>query len=208
MQNNDDEERRRRHLRTTTPSPWVVRFAGLIAAETTVLDLAAGGGRHARLLLDRGCKVVCVDRETEPLAGLADETGTEIIEADLEGRHSPFADGGVLAGRSFGGIVVVNYLHRPLMTDLIDALEPGGVLIYETFASGNEAFTRPRNPDHLLKSGELLELARSRLQVVAYEHGIVAHADIPGVKQRLCAVNNLGQSERDDGEPQPLALAP
>ena len=89
------------------------------------------------------------------------------------------------------------------MDVLVGALEPGGVLIYETFARGNEDFVRPRNPDHLLKSGELLELARGKLQVVAYEHGIIKAADIEGVKQRLCAVNNLGLSTRDDGDPAP-----
>jgi len=89
-----------------------------------------------------------------------------------------------------------------LFASLLANLKPGGVLIYETFARGNEAFARPRNPDHLLKSGELLDLAAGKLHVIAYEHGLVEGADISGVKQRLCAVNDLGLSDREDGEPQ------
>ena len=94
------------------------------------------------------------------------------------------------------------------MHDLVGALAPGGVLIYETFARGNEAFVRPRNPDHLLKSGELLELVQDRLQVIAYEHGIDEAAEIPGVKQRICAVNDLETSDRDNGEPGPHPVTP
>ena len=94
------------------------------------------------------------------------------------------------------------------MEDIVAALAPGGVLIYETFASGNERFQGPRNPDHLLKSGELLDLLRGRLQIVAYEHGLDETAEIPGVKQRICAVNDLGISDRDDGEPGPHPVAP
>ena len=117
------------------------------------------------------------------------------------------AQGGPLAGRAFAGFVVVNYLYRPLMDGIIAALDEGGILIYETFARGNDRFQRPRNPDHLLKSGELLELVEGRLQVVSYEHGIDETADIACVKQRLCAVNDLGRSERDDGEPAPPSVA-
>ena len=214
--NTNDLETRGRHLRITEPSAWVRRFQPLVPKEGpaggTVLDLAAGGGRHGRYFLGLGHPVVAVDRDTAALADLAQETSgeasAEVIEADLETDAGPFAPGGPLAGRTFAGIVVVNYLYRPLMDGLIAALEDGGVLIYETFARGNERFQKPRNPDHLLKSGELLELVEGRLQVVAYEHGIDETGDIPGVKQRLCAVNDLGRSDRDDGEPVSHAMAP
>lgn len=200
----DGEETRRRHLRITEPSPWVKRFAYLIPDNGAVLDLAAGGGRHCRYLRGLGHPVTAIDRDVSSLGNL---DGAEIIEADLETGPAPFADGGPLQGRAFAGICVVNYLHRPLLGALIGALDPGGVLIYETFARGNEAFVRPRNPDHLLKSGELLEMAQGRLQVVAYEHGIVADAEITGVKERICAVNDLGISDRADGEPAPHPVA-
>ncbi|MBF0249513.1 MAG: class I SAM-dependent methyltransferase [Alphaproteobacteria bacterium] len=185
-----------KHLAVTDPSPWVARWAPLIRPNGSVLDVAAGGGRHGRFLMARGHAVTFVDRSFEPLADLAGRPGAEVIEADLEtGAPWPFK------GRPFAAVVVVNYLHRPLFEDLILSLEPGGVLIYETFARGNEDFARPRNPDHLLKAGELLHAVTDRLQIVAYEHGLVGSGDIPGVKQRLCAVNDLGTSNREDGEP-------
>ncbi|HEY9078792.1 class I SAM-dependent methyltransferase [Magnetovibrio sp.] len=185
-----------RHLRITQPSPWVSRWAHLIETSGTVLDLAAGGGRHGRLFLDRGHTVTFVDRTAEPLADLRGHERAEVIEADLED-GSPWP----LAERRFDAVVVVNYLHRELFERIIASLKPGGVLIYETFARGNEDFTRPRNPDHLLKSGELLQIVHGQLQVVAYEHGLVQGADITGVKQRLCAINDLSASIREDGEP-------
>ena len=113
-----------------------------------------------------------------------------------------------MADRAFTAIRVVTCLTRALMGDSCAALAPGGVLIYETFASGNERFQRPRNPDHLLRCGELLDLLGGRLQIVAYEHGLDETAEIPGVKQRICAVNDLGISDRDCAEPAPHPVAP
>jgi SAM-dependent methyltransferase len=199
--NHTDDAARSRHLRITRPSPWVARFAGLIPAGGRVLDVAAGNGRHARHLLGLGHPVTAVDRDADALGRLAKDDNAEVIVADLETGGPVFGAGGALSGRTFAGIVVVNYLYRPLLMPLVQALEPEGVLIYETFARGNEKFTKPRNPDHLLMSGELLELAAGRLQVVAYEHGVIETAEIPGVKQRLVAVNDLGRGGRDDDEP-------
>jgi len=203
MKNADDDAYRTRHLRITEPSPWVRRFGPLIRKEGTVLDLACGGGRHARHFLKSGRSVVAVDRDIGALDDLRGEPRAEVIQADLEnGGPWPFVD------RTFDGIVVVNYLYRPLFEDLLGTLAPGGVLIYQTFARGHERFARPRNPDHLLKSGELLELVRGRLQVVAYEHGIVEGEPLPGVSQRICAVNDRGASCRKDGEPEPHPIRP
>ncbi len=146
-----------------------------------VLDLACGAGRHTRLFLSRGHPVVAVDLDTSHLADLADASGLEIREADLE-------DGGPfpLTERRFAGIVVTNYLYRPLFPALIQAVAPDGVLIYETFAKGNERFGRPRNPDHLLDPGELLEAVRGRLRILAYED-LTVEAPRPAVVQRICA---------------------
>lgn len=201
MQKITTDDVRATHLKITEPSPWVARFSSLVPTNSTVLDLACGGGRHARHFLNQGHKAVLIDRNTDALSDLSGNSEAEIITFDMETGISPFGTEGPLHGRLFESIVVVNYLYRPLFPALVDALAPGGVLIYETFARGNEEFARPRNPDHLLKSGELLDLATGRLQVVAYEHGRLEVADIPGVKQRLCAVKDLEISTRDDGEP-------
>ena len=197
-----------KHLSITDSSPWVKRFCHLVAAGAQILDIAAGGGRHGRLFLENGASVVLIDRNVAALDDLRDHPGATVIEADLETDASPFMPGGPLAGKSFDAVVVVNYLHRPLLDEIIGALRPGGVLIYETFARGNEVFARPRNPDHLLQSGELLAAVCGKLQVIAYEHGRVDAADIPGVKQRLCAIKDLENPNREDGDPpvHPLAI--
>ena len=191
------------HLRITDPSPWVSRFAHLIEAGSSVLDLAAGGGRHGRLFLEKDCHVTFLDKNVEALDDLEDVTGAHVVKADLED-GSPWP----LTEQTFDAVIVVNYLHRDLFDNILASLKPSGVLIYETFARGNEQFARPRNPDHLLKSGELLDLAGGRLQVVAYEHGLIETAELPGVKQRLVAVNDLDISEREDGDPAPHPIHP
>jgi len=191
----------RRHLRITEPSPWVRRFAPLIPKTGPVLDLACGGGRHAGLLLEAGHDVFACDKDTVAIRErLADEDRLEVADIDLEDGAPPFASPSPLAGRQFAGIVVVNYLHRPLFGPLRDALMPGGVLIYETFGRGNEVFGKPRNPDHLLEAGELLA-AFGGLRIVAYECGLVRDAELPGVKQRLCAVNAAADAEAPDLAP-------
>lgn len=201
MTSSDRDQPNATHLTITDPSPWVCRFAPLIRQGGSVLDVACGGGRHARYLLGLGHGVTLLDRDIAPVMNLAGDPRAEVIEADLEtGDPLP------VQGRCFAAIVVVNYLYRSLIPQLIDHLDDGGVLIYETFARGNERFNRPRNPDHLLKSGELLEAVRGRLHVVAFEHGIVDDGFLPGVKQRICAVKTSPAPDRDDGEPEPLRL--
>ena len=165
------------------PSAWVRRFLPLIRRGGRVLDLAAGAGRHTRLLRAEGFSVVAVDRDTAALeAALAGDPGCRIIALDLE------APGPWQLGGGYDGVVVTNYLHRPLLEDLAVALAPGGVLIYETFLLGNERFAKPSNPDFLLRPGELWETYAGRLTIVAFEQGIV---DIPrpAAVQRLAAVN-------------------
>ncbi len=163
-------------------SRWIARFATLVAPGARVLDVAAGQGRHARVFAGRGCRVVAVDRDAEALATLAGVPGIETRVLNLEAGAWP------LAGERFDAIVVANYLHRPLFGPLVAALEPDGLLLYETFAAGNEAFGKPSNPDFLLLPGELLSLAQSRLTVIAFEQGQVTEGGRAAVVQRLAAV--------------------
>ena len=156
------------------PSPWVERWAPLVA-RGPVLDLACGSGRHARLFLQKKLEIVAVDREAQHIEG------ARFVQADLED-GSPWP----LAGRRFAAIVVTNYLHRPLFPLILDALEEGGVLIYETFMAGNERCGKPSNPAYLLRPGELLEAFRP-LTTVAFEQGTVERPR-PAVLQRLCAL--------------------
>ncbi len=169
---------------TSPPAPWVVRFAPLITDNGPVLDLACGSGRHARYLVSRGHPVVALDRDAEALKPLKILTGVEIVAADLE-NGNPWPP----AGRQFAGIIVTNYLHRPLFPAIIDAVADDGILIHETFALGNETYGKPSNPDFLLRPGELLDIVRGSLQIVAFEEGIVA-APRPAVVQRICAVKS------------------
>jgi SAM-dependent methyltransferase len=169
------------HADLPEASPWVRRFAPLVPSGE-VLDLACGSGRHARLFAALGHQVVAVDRSSEALAA-ASGPGIATLQADLEAAGAPWP---FAAGR-FAGIVVTNYLHRPLLPDLLSSLAPGGVLIYETFALGNEAFGKPSNPAFLLAPGELLALAgQGGLRVIAYEDGLAATPK-PALVQRLCA---------------------
>jgi SAM-dependent methyltransferase len=160
------------------PSPWIVQWAGLVAANATVLDVAAGGGRHTRFFADRGHTITAIDRDVSALVA---RPNVEVVQADLE-------DGSAwpLPGRVFGAVVVTNYLHRPLLPEVLDVLAPGGVLLYETFMEGNERFGRPSRPEFLLKDGELLELVRGRFSVVAYEARLVSEPKMAMI-QRIAA---------------------
>lgn len=192
-----------REMGALPASAWVRRFAPLVPRDGPVLDVACGGGRHLRLFHAAGRSVVGVDLDVQGVADLAGQAGVEIVEADIEGGPWPFA------GRRFAGIVVTNYLHRPLAPVLLDALDPGGVLIWETFAQGNQRFGRPSCAAFLLRAGELLDLVAGRLQVIAYEHGEVS-SPRAAVVQRICAAADIASVGDLDGspEPRPLPSAP
>jgi SAM-dependent methyltransferase len=166
------------------PSAWLQRWAHLIAPRGTVLDVAAGSGRHTLWLAARGHRVTAVDRDAQAMATLAGHA--EVVVADIEGGPWP------LPGRSFDAVLVTNYLWRPLFPMLRAALASGGVLLYETFAVGNETVGRPRRAEFLLAHGELLGAAAG-LRIVAYEDGFLSDPD--RFVQRLAAV-------RDDGAEQ------
>jgi SAM-dependent methyltransferase len=163
------------------PSPWAVRFAPLVPARARVLDLAAGYGRHALYFAARGAHVLAVDRDAAALATYAGTPNVTTRVADVEHDEWPFA------AVRFDAILVVHYLHRPLLTHLFDSLASDGVLLYETFAHGNAAYGKPSNPAFLLAPSELLELARERLTIVAFEQGRI-DGERPAVIQRVAAV--------------------
>ena len=160
------------HAPVEQPSPWVRRWAPLVE-RGPVLDVACGAGRHARLFADRGLQVVAVDRDAQHIPGV------RFVQADLEGAPWP------LGTERFAAIVVTNYLHRPLLPQLEAALAEEGVLIYETFMTGNERYGRPGNPAFLLQPAELLQAFRG-LTPIAFEQGYV-EAPKPAMIQRLCA---------------------
>lgn|SRR5690625_2869014 len=168
-------------LQGAAPSAWICRFLPLLPSGSTILDLACGGGRHLRLLHALGFRATGVDRDLGDVADLQVPGGPELLERDLED-GSPFP----LAGRRFDAVVVTNYLHRPLLPALVGLVAPGGLLLYETFAQGNERFGRPSNPNFLLRPGELLEAVRGHLDVLAYEAGEVA-TPRPAMVQRIAA---------------------
>jgi len=149
---------------TESPSEWVRRWSHLIAPGATALDVACGAGRHLRWLRGLGHEVTGVDRSAEALAACAGLG--ELVQADIENGPWPFA------GRRFGAVVVTNYLWRPLLPAIVGSVAPGGVLIYETFAHGNETVGRPARPEFLLAPGELIQ-ACAGLRVVAYEDGFL-----------------------------------
>jgi len=166
------------------PSAWIVRFSDRVPEGAPVLDLACGGGRHAVHFLSLGHPVLAVDRDLSKIADL-DHPGLSRLETDLEGAQWP------LVGRTFGGVVVTNYLYRPLMSHIVASVAPGGVLIYETFALGNEKFGKPANPEYLLRPGELLDGVQGRLRVLAYEDLTISEPR-PRCVQRLCARHESG----------------
>ena len=161
-----------------TVSPWITAWTGLVSTGAAVLDVAAGNGRHTRFFAARGHRVTAVDRDVSGLVAAGD---IEVMAADLED-GSPWP----LAGRQFGAVVVTNYLHRPLFPHLFAALEPGGVLLYETFMAVNERFGKPSRPDFLLQDGELLERVRGHFSVVAYEARMISEPKMAMV-QRIAA---------------------
>lgn len=173
---------------TQAPSPWVQRWTPLIQSadhnEPCVLDLACGHGRHTRWLVSQGCHVTALDRDAAALASLQDLSAgpsprASTLLADVENGPWPLED------RQFDAVVVTNYLWRPLWPLVLAAVRPGGVLIYETFASGNETVGKPSRPDFLLRHGELLEVCAG-WRVVAFEDGYLPEP--PRYIQRIAAV--------------------
>ena len=167
------------------PSVWISRFAKLAPKGGQVLDLACGSGRHCNFFLDLDHPVTALDRD---IGNLTPRDRLEIIQHDLEG-GGPWP----LEKRQFSAVVVVNFLFRPLLPTLISSVAPGGLLLYDTFAVGNEAFGRPNNPDFLLQAGELKAVIAEELLILNYFHGPIKQPK-PAIKQQICARRPLKTS--------------
>ncbi|HXE22144.1 MAG TPA: class I SAM-dependent methyltransferase [Rhodoferax sp.] len=174
------------------PSAWIQRWSHLVPARGTVLDVACGYGRHLRWFAQRNHPVAGVDRSQEAIdsiANLAAAGQAEALVADLENGPWPFSASAKV--RTFDAVVVTNYLWRPLLPAIVGSVAPGGVLIYETFAAGNETVGKPSRADFLLQPGELLR-ACAGLRVVAFEDGFLHGPD--RFVQRIVAVR---ESDRE-----------
>jgi len=173
------------HPASAEPSRWMQRWVHLIPPGATVLDLACGSGRHLTWLAAQGFRLTGVDRDevaVAPLRALA-----EIVVADIEGGPWP------LAGRTFDVVLVTNYLWRTLLPTVVASVAEGGLLIYETFAEGQQTVGKPSRPDFLLQPGELLTACAS-LQVLAYEDGFLSKPD--RFVQRIVAVRGPARHAR------------
>ncbi len=172
-----------------SPSAWIVRHAPLLRAGGKVLDVACGGGRHVRWLQQRGHTLFAVDRNAEALTGLQDIAQVRV--ADLESEPWPYAQ------QTFDAVVVTNYLWRPLLPHIVQAVAPGGVLLYETFALGQASIGKPSNPAFLLHPGELLDAVRPALRVIAFEDGFTTTPH-PAYVQRIAAVREATNASAAD----------
>lgn len=170
-------------------STWLQRWVHLLQPGARVLDVACGSGRHLRWLAGLGFGLTGVDRDGAALAPL--RPLAEVVQADIEAGPWP------LAGRRFDAVLVSNYLWRPLLPTLVDSVADGGLLIYETFADGQQTVGRPARADFLLQPGELLG-ACAGLRVVAYEDGYEGGiADAPGrYVQRIVAARSPARHTR------------
>lgn len=173
------------HLALMAASPWVVRWAHLVTPSQAILDVACGVGRHTRFFTEKGCIVTALDVSGEALQTvLAHSPSASVVQADIENAPWP------LEGESFDAVVVTNYLWRPVFPKIRASLKEGGILIYETFAVGNETVGKPSRLDFLLKSKELLSLCED-LHVIAYEEGFLGSPD--RFVQRIVATKVAGK---------------
>lgn len=147
-------------------SAWVQRWSPLLRPEARVLDVACGAGRHLAWFASRGHAVTGIDLDTRQAAQRVPQA--TLVTADIENAPWPLMQD--VRPQQFGAVVVTNYLWRPLFPTLLDSVAPGGLLLYETFASGNETVGKPSRPDFLLQPGELLKVCTG-WHVVAFEQG-------------------------------------
>ena len=187
---------------TENVSPWVARWSHLVQRDVAggrVLDVACGAGRHLLHFLRQNRSVAGIDIAQSAIdmiaIQLSDEERTRclLVQADIENGAWPFFAESTAGVEQFAGVIVTNYLWRPLLPTLVQSVAAGGVLIYETFAAGNETVGKPSRPDFLLHPGELLEACRlGGLRVIAYEDGFLSAPD--RFMQRIACVREKSSS--------------
>lgn len=150
-----------------------------------VLDLACGNGRNGLYLLDLGLPVVFADHQQDKL--------DEIASQCMNSKHASFwavdlerPEGKPLAGRSFAAILVFRYLHRPLMKAIRESIQPGGLIVYETFTTKQPNYGRPNNPDFLLQPGELEETFAGWEFLHRFEG--ITHCETSGREQAIAQI--------------------
>lgn len=163
------------------PSAWIVKYAPLINKKGRVLDLACGNGRHAMWFAKYDFHVDAMDCDDQVTSNMVGINNINVIVVDVEASDWPQSD------QRYDGLVVSRYLYRPLLQTLATMLNPGGVLIYETFMVGNERYGKPSNPDFLLRPNELFEVYSPLLSIVSFEQG-EEEMPRPVVMQRICAI--------------------
>jgi len=163
------------------PSMWVVTNSRYLVPNAKVLDLACGSGRHTKFLIEKGFDVTSVDIDQNALNEVAKISKSHVLSVDLENGEWPFAE------RSFDGIVVTNYLHRPHLELMTNTLTDRGLIIYETFMIGNELYGKPSNPEFLLRPNELNDVYANSMLILRSEQGHIRSPKEATV-QRICAV--------------------
>lgn len=195
MNGKSDSQKSPRKHGPSKPSAWVKRFLAGVSAGGSILDVACGGGRHLRLALEQGYSVTGIDKDLSQLDDIAGRKDVGLIEADLEtGRDFP------LKAMRYDGVIVTNYLWRPILEDIVGCVADDGLLIYETFALGHERHGKPSNPDFLLKNNELLEAIVPKLVVTAYEHG-TRQGTRPLIVQRIAVCGPEHRWAKDGAAP-------
>lgn len=186
-------------------SPWVARWAHLAPTGSTVLDVACGLGRHALHFSKLNHPVALVDIAQAAIDTIAVKlpSAAQLKVADIENSLWPFMQNGV--PQQFGAVVVTNYLWRALLPTIVASVAPGGVLIYETFATGNASVGKPSRPDFLLQPGELLA-ACAGLRVVAYEDGFLSQPE--RFVQRIAAVREVADTSTHQKNENPASILP
>ena len=178
------------------PSDWIMQHAQNWPDGSRILDFAAGSGRHCCALdsaFPGRFSFVAIDQDYAALSALKIRCPQiKICQFDLEDTNIwGFADNG------FDIVIVANYLYRPRLDDLFKLVRQCGYLAYETFATGNEAFGRPSNPDFLLKDGELTARLPDDFIILDYFHGRIDRPK-PAIIQRLAAKRQAKKRQIND----------